>query len=84
MKHAGVSALNRLESTLRDLREFSELRERSPGVFYRKSKPFLHFHEDATELYADLRIGSEFERFPLNSAGDRDVLMNTVRLALTS
>lgn len=82
MKHAGAAALNRLESVLGDLREFSDLRERSTGVFYRKSKSFLHFHEDPTGLYADVRIGLEFERFPVNSAIDRAGLMAAVRRAL--
>ena len=82
MKHAGVTALDQLESTLRDLRKFPDLRERSTGVFYRKSKSFLHFHEDATGLYADLRVGPEFERLPVNSAIDRDVLMSAVRRAV--
>ncbi|MFM0210964.1 hypothetical protein PQQ96_26550 [Paraburkholderia sediminicola] len=81
MKHAGAAALNRLESVLGDLREFSDLRERSTGVFYRKSKSFLHFHEDPTGLYADVRIGLEFERFPVNSAIDRAGLMIAVRRA---
>ncbi|WP_075645303.1 hypothetical protein [Caballeronia mineralivorans] len=83
MKHAGVTALNQLESTLRDLRELPDLRESSPDVFYRKSKSFLHFHEDTTGLYADLRIGAEFERLPVHSAMDRDVLMTAVRRTLT-
>jgi hypothetical protein len=83
VKHAGAIALNRLESTLRDLRELPDLRERSTGVFYRKSKSFLHFHEDATGLYADLRMGPEVKRLPVNSAIDRDVLMSAVRRALT-
>lgn len=82
MKHAGLAALGQLESTLRNLREFPDLRERSTGVFYRKSPSFLHFHEDATGLYADLRVGQEFERFPVNSAIDTDVLMAAVHRAL--
>ncbi|PCE23818.1 hypothetical protein BWP39_29500 [Paraburkholderia acidicola] len=84
MKHAGIDAFNRLEKLLRDLRALPDLRERSTGVFYRKSKPFLHFHEDSTELYADLRIADEFKRFPVNSADDKAVLLNAVRAVLTS
>ena len=82
MKHVGVVALGQLESTLSDLRELPDLRERSTGVFYRKSKSFLHFHEDGTGLYADLRVGQEFERLPVNSEIDRDVLLAAVRRAL--
>lgn len=84
MKHAGVDALSRLESLLRALRECSELRERSTGVFYWKSKPFLHFHEDVSGLYADVRVGPEFERFPVNSESEKGVLMREVKQALSS
>lgn len=50
--------------------------ERSRGVFYRRSRAFLHFHEDPTGLFADVRIGEEFERLPVNSrAGQRRVVV---------
>ena len=84
MKHAGLDSLERLESLLGALREIPELRERSPGIFYRKSKPFLHFHEDAGGLYADVRIRVEFERFPVNSASEKRALMKEIRSALAS
>ena len=36
--------------------------EKRPGIFYRKSKAFLHFHEDSSGVHADVRFGVEFER----------------------
>lgn len=84
MKHAGLEALGRLESLLRALREFSELKERSTGVFYWKSKPFLHFHEDVSGLYADVRTGPEFERFPVNSKSGKGAVLKAVRHVLAS
>jgi hypothetical protein len=83
VKHAGLEALSRLESLLRELRDCSELKERSTGIFYRKSKPFLHFHEDVTGLYADVRLGPDFERFPVNSESEKGALMKEVRQALS-
>jgi len=53
MKHAGSEALDQLETLLIEVRKLP-LKEKSRGVFYRKSKPFLHFHEDSAGLFADL------------------------------
>ncbi|WP_028227888.1 hypothetical protein [Paraburkholderia ferrariae] len=78
MKHAGPDALKQLESLLDRLRELPGLSERSTGIFYRKSKPFLHFHEDPTGLYADVRIEVEFERFPVNSEGEKSALLKAI------
>lgn len=79
MKHAGNAALQRLEHLLTDLRSFPGLQERTSGVFYRKSKAFLHFHEDPLGLFADIRIGHEFERFPVNSPDEIECLLAVVR-----
>ncbi len=47
----------------------TELKEKSRGVFYRKSKATLHFHEDPAGLFADMRIADVFVRFPVNTGG---------------
>lgn len=78
MRHAGSDALDQLEPLLRTLRAVPGLVERSRGVFYRRSRAFLHFHEDASGLYVDLRTGDDFERFPVNSADERDRVMAMV------
>ncbi len=82
MKHAGSTALDQLERTLHDLRELPGLKEKSRGVFYQAGKAFLHFHEDPTGLYADLRRGDLFERFPVNAVTERAEFVERVRLAL--
>lgn len=65
MKHASATALDRLEALLAELRRVDGLTERTRGVFYRKGKAFLHFHEDPRGLFADLRdaAGMDFDRF---------------------
>lgn len=35
----------------------SELKEPKPGIFYFKSKAFLHFHLEGEERWADVRDG---------------------------
>jgi len=82
MKHASATALDRLENVLRDLRELPGLKETSRGVFYRGGQAFLHFHEDPTGLYADVRRGPLFERFPVNLATEKAGLLELVRLVL--
>jgi hypothetical protein len=62
MKHAGQIALATIATQLAQIRALN-LKERSPGVFYFKSKPFLHFHEDPSGIYADVRVDVEWERF---------------------
>jgi hypothetical protein len=82
MKHAGAAALDRLEPLLADVRALPGLREKSRGVFYWKSRPFLHFHEEAADLYADLRRHDDFERFRLDGPGERQALLAAIAAAL--
>ena len=80
MKHAGAKALGELAPVIARLRAFDALREKSPGVFYCRSRAFLHFHEDEAGLFADLRGPGDasFERLPVNTAGDASALLNRV------
>ena len=55
MKHAGEQALDELETLLAALRPLPGMIEKQRGVFYRKSKAFLHFQTRG--LFADLRAG---------------------------
>lgn len=71
MRHAGADALDRLEPLLADLRALPHLSERKPGVFYRRSAAALHFHEDPTGLYADLKQAGDWVRYPVRSEGER-------------
>src|SRR5437588_3752202 len=82
MKHAGPEALEQLETLLTALRGLPELREKSRGTFYRGSRAFLHFHEDPTGLFADVRIDSDFERLRVNDAREQKQLLRRVRDAL--
>ena len=78
MRHARTAALDALEDILTALRSHEELRERKRGIFYRKSTAFLHFHEDPAGLFADLRVGGAFERFPVNTSRERQALRTRV------
>jgi hypothetical protein len=78
MKHATSEALARLEGLLERIRARDGLTEKSLGVFYRKSRAFLHFHEDPAGLFADLRAGEEFERYPVNTEDQHKALLAAI------
>jgi hypothetical protein len=72
VRHARGPALDQLEDVLGRLRQSPELREKSRGVFYRKSRAFLHFHEHGSDLYADVRqTDSEYLRLRVTTAQER-------------
>lgn len=80
MKHATPDTLATLTPFLEELRGLPQLRERSPGVFYLKSRAFLHFHEHQGLLYADVRLaGADFDRFPASSREDQRALLRAIR-----
>jgi hypothetical protein len=83
MKHAGVAALHGLSELLEQIRIKEGIKEKSLGIFYRKSKAFLHFHEDPAGLFADLRVGADFDRYPVNTKKDWKALLRAVDRALT-
>jgi hypothetical protein len=82
VRHARSAALDELEPLLVRLRELDGVNERGRGVFYRRSKAFLHFHEDASGLHADVRLSTEFERFRVETQAERDGLFLLIERSL--
>jgi hypothetical protein len=78
MKHAGSEALDRIEDLLVILRGRGDLREKGRGVFYRKGKAFIHFHEDPAGLFCDVRPEDRWIRLPVNTAGEWRELMSCI------
>jgi len=78
VKHAGPEALTRLAPLLEQLRNRSALVERRPGVYYLKSRAFLHFHEDPSGDFADVRLADDFERLPVGTKAQRAQLMKRI------
>ena len=81
MKHVTASGLDELDDMLNELRGIDGLREKSRGVFYRGSRAFLHFHEDPSGYYADVRIDADFQRMRVTTKADRKRLLSLVRAA---
>jgi len=79
VKHADARALDRLEPLLRELRTVDDLVEKKRGVFYRRSRAFLHFHDDPSGLHADVRLGDDFQRVRVETDPERAELLALVR-----
>lgn len=84
MKHAGPDTLAHLAPLQAALRGLPGLAERRPGCFYRRGQAFLHFHEDAAGLFADVRLaGPDFTRLAVTDAAGQAALLHRVQQALT-
>lgn len=75
MKHATDASLDAVDDLLAQVRRIPGLTEKKRGVFYRKSRAFLHFHEDPSGMYADLRVADEWERFCVTVADEREAFI---------
>ena len=84
MRHARQEDLDRLEALLAELRGLPQLRERKRGYFSRGSRAFLHFHEDAGDLYVDVKIDSKFQRMKVTSGSEQADFFSRVRQAVQS
>ena len=84
MKHAGPGTLARIAPLLAELRARPALREKRPGVFYLKSRAFLHFHDDPSGIFADVRLADTFVRMPVTSASEQSDLLERIDDCLSS
>ena len=78
MKHAGAGTLDRIAPLLEQLRARPVLCERRPGVFELKSRPFLHFHDDPSGVFADVRLADDFIRLPVTSTSQQADLLELI------
>ena len=80
MRHARDQDLDRIEDLLVQLRTLPGLVEKKRGVFYRKSRAFLHFHEDPKGMFAD--ISDPDERLDVTGPAGQAALMAAARARL--
>ena len=84
MKHAGPATLERIGPLLRKLRSRPALREARPGVFSLKSRAFLHFHDDPSGIYADVRFSAEFVRLRVTTRSEQADLLDRIDCCLSA
>jgi hypothetical protein len=82
MKHAGDDVFDQLADLLGEIRKQERLKEKKRGVFYLGSAAFLHFHHDPEGLFADLRVGSCWERFPVTNKRQRKTFVSRLKAEL--
>ena len=83
VRHATPADLDRISDLLVLLRGVDGLVERTPGVFYRRSRAFLHFHEDPAGMFADVRLdGDDFVRFRVTTRSEQTSFLRRVRGAV--
>ncbi len=82
MTQADATALQPVQTLLRQLREIKGVREIRPGVFHVRGAAFIQFHSDNGVLSADLKKpgGSGFERLPLDTPPHQRKLLDEARL----
>lgn len=85
MKHACALTLKTLEPLISAIRGLPGLRERKPGIFYVKSKAYLHFHEDPAGVFADIKLrDDQFSRYPVNTPREQEQLIKLAQTNLAS
>jgi hypothetical protein len=84
MKHAGPATLARIAPLLDELRDRASLREMRPGVFYLKSRAFLHFHDDPSGIFADVRLSDDFVRLPVTTSSEQSDLLERIADCLSA
>jgi hypothetical protein len=82
MRHATPRTLEALAGLLTELRAIDGIVEKRPGAFSRGSRAFLHFHDDLTGSYADVRFGDEFERVRVTTKREQQALVSRIRTEL--
>ncbi len=82
MRHATPDTIAALDDLVTALRGIDGITEKRPGAFSRGSRAFLHFHDDPTGYYADIRFGADFERFRLTTRREQQALLSRVRREL--
>lgn len=67
MAHAKQEHLEGFDFLLAEIRGIPDLKEKSFGCFYRKSKGVLHFHIKGDRLYAHVYDGKEWREVDLKT-----------------
>ena len=78
MRHADPDALARIAPLLAELRARPVLREARPGVFKLKARAFLHFHDDPSGIFADVRLADDFVRLPVTTDSQQSDLLDRI------
>ena len=83
MKHATSETFARIPELLEAIAQYvPPLKEKKKGTFYYKSSAFLHFHDDPSGIFADLKVNKEWVRYDVTSKKDWPLLMSQIEQQL--
>ena len=79
MKHADADTLARLSYLLDGVRQHAALTEKSPGIFYMRALPFLHFHDDPSGIFADVKLDfGSYSRHRVSTRREQKALLGRI------
>ena len=80
MKHATDETLDCIADLLNAIAQFvPPLKEKKRGTFYRKSAAFLHFHDDPSGIFADLKVDGEWVRYRVSEPEEWPALLEQIQ-----
>ena len=82
MSRPAPETFDSVEPMLAELRRYPQLTEKSRGVFYIKSKAFLHFHGKPGDVVADVKTAGDWTRLPVNTDKERNRALDMVEAHL--
>ncbi len=71
--------LEAIEPALDEIRKFEKIKETKPGIFYKKSQGFLHFHEKDNKIWADVNDGEKWVSIDIPEKVSKVFLKNFVK-----
>jgi hypothetical protein len=85
MRHAGRDTLEQLSGLLEELRQRTQLKEKRSGIFYLKSKAFLHFHADPSGIFADVKLDQQnYSRHRVSTHAERTSFLKKIDRSLAT
>jgi hypothetical protein len=78
------STLQLIAPILSVLRAHPTLHEVRPTAFHLDGRDFLHFHEEADGVFADVRLSKGFVRMPVSSEFEQSEFLDRIDEVLSS
>ena len=83
MKHATDETLARIPDLLEAIAQYvPPLKEKKRGTYYLKSAAFLHFHDDPSGIFADLKVDGEWVRYRVSEPLEWPELLDAIQAQL--
>jgi hypothetical protein len=79
VKHATPATIEALEPLRAQIRAVDGLQERKPGLFTKNGRAHVHFHDDPTGVYADVRASEDWDRYRVSTVAERRILLRALK-----